>query len=274
MRAPLPPVSPHDFRHQVSFFGGDHMRGAGVEQRPLLRRRARQGDGGCPGIIGDLYHVTWPGDYHYLANSVIEAGKTGIPLLNDVPDHLPVPGLEPTTPHNDAKILSTILAIECTTLVLPPMPILRPEHLMEFRAENAKALRTFRRSMLQYAGDLNGKIKGVSPADFQQTTKFFIQTEIIPVLDALRSSLSDPRRPWLGAKFLGDGPGNSNCQSTRKICRRPWDRADRERRPAYQSSAQWPLLPAESSALPREASAIAFPRRIGGKIGGAALIFS
>jgi hypothetical protein len=89
------------------------------------------------GIPGSDEHVTWPGDYHYLANSVIESGQTGIPLVNDLPNHLPIPGLDQNTPYNDAKILSTILAIECTKLALPPIAILRPEHLMEFRAENA-----------------------------------------------------------------------------------------------------------------------------------------
>src|SRR5439155_25421575 len=83
-------------------------------------------------------------------------------------------------------------AIECTKLALPPMPILMPEHLMEFRAENATALKTFRRSMLQYAGDLNDKIKDVSPADFERTTNFFIETEIVPVMDALRSAHERP----------------------------------------------------------------------------------
>jgi hypothetical protein len=148
------------------------------------------------GIPGSDEHVTWPSDLHYLANSVIESGKTGIPLLNDLPNHLPIPGLDLDTPYNDAKILSSMLAIECTKLVLRPMPILRPEHLMEFRAENRTALKTFRHSMLQYAGDLNTKIKDVSPADFEQTTKFFIQTEIVPVMDALRSSMNDRARPW------------------------------------------------------------------------------
>jgi hypothetical protein len=76
------------------------------------------------------------------------------------------------------------------------MPILQPEHLMEFRAENKTALKAFRRSMLQYTRDLNEKIKDVSQADFEQTTTFFIQTEIVPVMDALRSSISDPARPW------------------------------------------------------------------------------
>jgi hypothetical protein len=66
------------------------------------------------GIPGSDEHVTWPGDYHYLANAIIESGKTGIPLLNDLPNHLPIPGLDPQTLHNDAKLWSTIIAIECT----------------------------------------------------------------------------------------------------------------------------------------------------------------
>src|SRR5262245_4300183 len=181
------------------------------------------------GIPGSDEHVTWPGDYHYLANSVIESGKTGIPVVNDLPNRLPIPGLDQNTPHNDAKILSTILAIECSKLALPPMPILRPEHLMEFRAENTAALRTFRRSMLQYAGDLNAKIKDLSPADFEQTTEFFIRTEIVPVMDALRSSMNDPARPWyhrltdhakvlaeLGASFFALDPTTAIARALAK----------------------------------------------------------
>jgi hypothetical protein len=91
---------------------------------------------------------------------------------------------------------------------------------MEFRAENATALKTFRRSMLQYAGDLNGKIKDVSPADFEQTTKFFIQTEVVPVMDALRSSMNDPARPWYNrvtdhAKVLAELGASSSSRWTR-----------------------------------------------------------
>jgi hypothetical protein len=165
-------------------------------------------------IPGSDEHVSWPGDYHYLAGSLIESGKTGIPLLNDVRG-LPIPGIDQATPRDNAKILSAVLAIECTKLALPPMPVLRPEDLMEFRAENKEALRAFRRSMLQYAGDLNDKVKGLSPADLEQKTRFFVQTEVVPVMDALRSSMSDPARPWynrvtdhvrvvanLGASFL------------------------------------------------------------------------
>jgi hypothetical protein len=100
---------------------------------------------------------------------------------------------------------------------------------MEFRAENTAALRTFRRSMLQYAGDLNAKIKDLSPADFEQTTEFFIRTEIVPVMDALRSSMNDPARPWyhrltdhakvlaeLGASFFALDPTTAIARALAK----------------------------------------------------------
>jgi hypothetical protein len=90
-------------------------------------------------------------------------------------------------------------------------------------------MRTFRRSMLQYAGDLNGKIKDLSHADFEQTTKFFIQTEIVPVMDSLRSAMNDPPRPWynrvtdhakvlaeLGASFFAMDPTTAIAKALSK----------------------------------------------------------
>jgi len=93
--------------------------------------------------------VMYPGAYHHLLNAVIESGERDVPLINDVPGSIPIPGYEAATPHNDAGAISAILAIECAKLALPEMPILHPEELMEFRADNVDALRNFRRSMLQ-----------------------------------------------------------------------------------------------------------------------------
>ena len=95
-----------------------------------------------------------------------------------------------------AKQLSAMLAIECVRLALPELPLLRPEDLMEFRADNNAALRGFRRSMLRYAGDLNGKVANVPPAEIQAATKFFVDTEIVPALDELRAKMNAPARPW------------------------------------------------------------------------------
>jgi hypothetical protein len=139
--------------------------------------------------------VLYPGDYHYLAGALLHTAKTGIPLLNDTPG-LPVPMTSDGANGNKAKQLSAMLAIECVRLALPELPLLWPEDLMEFRADNSAALRSFRRSMLRYAGDLNGKIANVPPAEIQAATKFFVDTEIVPALDELRAKINAPARPW------------------------------------------------------------------------------
>jgi len=109
------------------------------------------------GLPGSDEAITYPGNYHYLAGAIRYSAQTGVPLLNDLPG-LPIPGLDGSVPADDAKMLATIIAIECTKLVLSELPMLRPEDLMEFRAENTTTLRAFRRSMLRYAGDLNKRL--------------------------------------------------------------------------------------------------------------------
>ncbi len=144
---------------------------------------------------GDIEHIAYPGDYHYLAGAILHSARTGIPILNDVPG-LPVPCADRISPQDDARILSAIIAIECARIALPDMPLLRPEDLMEFRAENKPTLRAFRRSMLRYASDLRGMVSNASQAELEDTTRFFVQTEIVPALDELRSNMNSPARPW------------------------------------------------------------------------------
>jgi hypothetical protein len=146
-------------------------------------------------LPGSDEFLSYPGGYHYLIHAVHRSAETGFPIVSDVPG-LPIPGLDEATPENNAKILATILAIEATKLALPAFPILRPEELMEFRAENAQSLRNFRRAMLIYAAELNSKIKGAKPTEFGEITKFFVQTEIVPSLDTLREAMNAPARPW------------------------------------------------------------------------------
>ena len=67
---------------------------------------------------------------------------------------------------------------------------------MEFRDDNSDALRVFRRSMLRYAADLNGKLANVAPQEITAATKFFVDTEIVPSLDELRAKLNAPARSW------------------------------------------------------------------------------
>jgi hypothetical protein len=174
--------------------------------------------GHAKGLPGSEESIIYPGTYHYLAGAIIHSAKTGIPLLNDIPN-LPIPGLPELAPADDAKLLAAILAVECTRIVLPPMPLLRPEDLMEFREANKDLLRGFRRSMLRYAADLNGKIKDLTREEFEAKTKFFIETEIVPTIDELNAVMNDPARPWpkraidaikiipqIGGAFLAGGP--------------------------------------------------------------------
>ena len=50
--------------------------------------------------------------------------------------------------------------------------------------------------MLRYAADLNGKISDIEPQELAQKTKFFVDTEILPVLDELRAVMNAPTRSW------------------------------------------------------------------------------
>jgi hypothetical protein len=151
--------------------------------------------GHSKGLSGGDEAVVYPGTYHYLAGAIIHSAKTGIPLLNDVPE-LPIPGIPDLAPVDDAKLLAAIIAVECTKIALPATPLLRPEDLMEFREANKELLRGFRRSMLRYAADLNGKIAGLTREEFEAKTKFFIDTQIVPAMDELNATMNDPARPW------------------------------------------------------------------------------
>lgn len=155
------------------------------------------------GIPGGDQHISYRGTYHYLAGAVLEAARTGIPLLNDMPG-VPIPGITATVPADDAKTLAAIIAIESTRVALPRLPVLTPEDVMQFRAEYATALRAFRRSMLKYAADFNGRISDIKLEELESKTTFFVQTEIVPVLDELQAAIDAPARPWWrrGADFI------------------------------------------------------------------------
>jgi hypothetical protein len=144
-------------------------------------------------LPGSDEHITYRGEYHYLAGALLESAQKKIPLVNDLPG-LPVPGLE--SPIKDADVLSAILAMECIKVALPALPVLTPEDLMEFRADNRESLRAFRRSMLRYAGDLRGKIRDGTPEEINDEARFFVRTEIVPALDELRAAMERSATPW------------------------------------------------------------------------------
>jgi hypothetical protein len=135
-------------------------------------------------LPGSEETVNYPGPYHYFARAIIESADRSIPLVNDQPG-LRLPGIGDSVPLNDAEVLAAKLAMECTRIALPPMPLLRIEDLMEFRENHKELLRGFRRSMLRYAADLNDKIKDLTVKDFESAMEFFVKTEIAPAMDEL-----------------------------------------------------------------------------------------
>jgi hypothetical protein len=151
-------------------------------------------------------------------------------------------------PHDNATILSTLLAIECVCTALPSIPLLRPKELMEFREQNAQDLRTFRRSMLRYAADLNDQLGGLDRRELETKMKFFVQTEVGPSLDELRDSINAPDRPWY--KRLTEGlalqirdPRQMRSERSRPHSRLKWRRRmtkiQRQNAPGYSICSSW-----------------------------------
>ena len=110
---------------------------------------------GLPG--GDEY-IDYPGPLYYPANALIYAARHGLPVVNDQPG-LPVPAVGGDEAKHNAKLLSTILAIECASLVLPKIRPLHPQELVEVRAELKQYLSPFRLALLKVAAELNNAIE-------------------------------------------------------------------------------------------------------------------
>jgi hypothetical protein len=50
--------------------------------------------------------------------------------------------------------------------------------------------------MLRYAADLNKRLSGIKAEELERHTKFFIDTQIVPVLDELQAAVNAPARAW------------------------------------------------------------------------------
>jgi hypothetical protein len=82
-------------------------------------------------------------------------------------------------------------------MVLPRMPVLRPEAIAELRAETKQQVRPFRLSLLRLAGDLNAMLASDAPmAAVQREAKALAETKVYPELQELRQILEDPGKPW------------------------------------------------------------------------------
>lgn len=140
--------------------------------------------------------VNGPAWLSYPANALIYSLKNGLPLLNDNP-YLPVPSLGGVDLKNNAKLLSTILAIECIKMVLPKLKPLSPEEIMEFRQQTRECVKPFRLALLRLSKELNAAIQSDTNLDkVQKEASFLVETTVYPELEELKKVINDPAKPW------------------------------------------------------------------------------
>ena len=138
--------------------------------------------------------ITYAGEFYYQAGAIAYAAEHQLPLLDDG-SFLPLPFRAQY--KDNAGSLSALLALESVSLVLPELPLMTPQELVDFRVENVKELRNFRASMLRYAKVLNNLIaEDASDESVQRKTKFLVETEIAPAVHDLERDLNNPNRPW------------------------------------------------------------------------------
>lgn len=146
------------------------------------------------GLPESFEDVVYRGDFYYQAGAITYAAQRQIPLLDDG-SWLPLPFKAQY--KDNAQSLATLIAFESTELILPDLPVLSTQELIEFRMENTNELRTFRSAMLRYAAILNREILDGTPTEeIMHKAKFFVQTEIAPALHDLERDLQNPNRPW------------------------------------------------------------------------------
>jgi len=95
--------------------------------------------------------------------------------VNDIPG-LTLPGMLDVAPHDDAKLLAELWPLNAHALRFLQRRYFGQKILWSSGRRTPPLLRAFRRSMLRYAADLNGKIKDISWAEFEAKTKFFVET--------------------------------------------------------------------------------------------------
>jgi hypothetical protein len=153
--------------------------------------------GFAKGLPGDeKASVNGPSWISYPANALIFATRNGLPLINDNP-MMPIPSLGGLDAKSNAKILSTILAVESVKLVLPELKVMMPKDIAEFREETKDYIKPFRLSMLKLSKELNAAINSdMSIEEIQKEAKFIVDTTVYPELEELKLTLRDNTKPW------------------------------------------------------------------------------
>lgn len=141
--------------------------------------------------------LDYPADYYYQCNALIYSGKNCIPLLNGDPN-MPVPSLTGESAKNNAKLLSSQMAIQCVNLVFPEMGALQPAEICAVRNELAKEIADFRLGLLRLSKELNNAIESTATEkEIVEAAKFIAQTDVLPTLIELRDALSKPKQDWM-----------------------------------------------------------------------------
>jgi len=155
--------------------------------QPMIRGTSYKG-------ISDDESVIYPGAYHYLGGAMMKSRETGVPIVND--DRTLARFGAQTSPKGDARTLSTLLALECTRIMLPQVGAMTPGQIADFREQNKGNLAAFRSGMLRLAAKLDSVIEDCDAEHIAERTKFVIDTEILPALDELRADIQKSNRPW------------------------------------------------------------------------------
>jgi hypothetical protein len=136
---------------------------------------------GLPGGEESIIHA---GDFFYQAGAIQYSAEKQIPLIDDGTRDQFGLTLPFKAPYKDnAPALATLLAVESLGLVLPDLPPMTCEELVDFRFENERELRNFPASMLRFAKSLNGQLSDKpSVEELSAKVKFIVDTEVASAL--------------------------------------------------------------------------------------------
>lgn len=138
--------------------------------------------------------IDYPADYYYQCNALLYSGEHGIPLIN-ADNSLPVPSLAGESAKNNAKLLSSLMAVQCVNLVFPEMGELQPLEISALRNELSSEFASFRLGLLSLAKELNQAIdSNATEKEIIEAAKFVAQTQVLPTLIELQEALSKPQQ--------------------------------------------------------------------------------
>lgn len=132
----------------------------------------------------------------YAANALIYAARNDLPIINEEP-WLPVVEHGTSSDAQLEKALTAVAALEALRLVMPAVPIMRPESLREFRAVNADALKRFRFSMTRCSRELIAALRDGADENYVTDLAAKIaDQDIRPTLEDLRTEYSRQGTSW------------------------------------------------------------------------------